>query len=379
MVSPLEVARSPRSPASPAVDPRHSRIPRRAIFAAAKARGRPTPMSRCPSVVCPFAIKDVINVRGEQPAPAPRRILGNPTARPTTRPPSITKLRAAGRDSLWTAATWTSSPWAARRKIPPTAPRSIRGTLDARARRLLRAVAPRPSSRRMKPSPRSAPTPAARSASPRLSAASSGSSPPTAASRASASSPSPRRSIRSARFTQNRARRRRSCSTPSPARTRSIPPASTSPCPTTPPLLGRDLKGIRLGMPREYFIGRHRPAGHRRRSRRDQTLRIARRRDRRSLAAQHRARRRRLLHRRHRRVPPRTSRASTASATATARRAPPTCSTNTAAPASEGFGPEVKAPHHPRHLRPQQRLLRGLLRPRAKGPHPHPPRLHRRV
>ena len=38
---------------------------------------------------------------------------------------------------------------------------------------------------------------------------------------------------------------------------------------------------------------------------------------------------------------------------------------------AEGFGPEVQAPRHGRHLRPLGGLLRRLLQPRPQGPHPH--------
>ena len=40
-----------------------------------------------------------------------------------------------------------------------------------------------------------------------------------------------------------------------------------------------------------------------------------------------------------------------------------------------GLRPRGEAPDHPRHLRPVQRLLRGLLRPGAEGPHADQPRL----
>ncbi len=38
-----------------------------------------------------------------------------------------------------------------------------------------------------------------------------------------------------------------------------------------------------------------------------------------------------------------------------------------------GFGAGGEAPHHPRHLRAEQRLLRRLLPARAEGPHADPP------
>ena len=66
-------------------------------------------------------------------------------------------------------------------------------------------------------------------------------------------------------------------------------------------LLGRDLKGLRLGMPREYFIAGIDPQVDARRARRDRAVRAARRRDRGGFPAAHRVRRRRLLHHRHRR------------------------------------------------------------------------------
>jgi aspartyl-tRNA(Asn)/glutamyl-tRNA(Gln) amidotransferase subunit A len=46
----------------------------------------------------------------------------------------------------------------------------------------------------------------------------------------------------------------RCCSTSSPAATRRIPRASTCRCPITPRCSVRDLRGVKLGMPREYFI-----------------------------------------------------------------------------------------------------------------------------
>ena len=126
------------------------------------------------------------------------------------------------------------------------------------------------------------PTPAARSASPPPSPASAGSSRPTAAARAGASSPSQARSTRRGRWRRTSATAR-SCSRRWPGSTRRIRPRSICRCRSGKPDLSSDLKGKRVGIPKEYRIdgvpGRHRRAvgaGHRmaarrgRRDRRDQ-------------------------------------------------------------------------------------------------------------
>ena len=99
---------------------------------------------------------------------------------------------------------------------------------------------------------RSAPTPAGRSASRHRSAASSGSSRPTAACRATVCWRSPRRSIRSDRSPARSAdaaltlvgdRRRRSAPTPRPSR---------EPVPDFARALTGDIRGLRVGVPRTF-------------------------------------------------------------------------------------------------------------------------------
>ena len=88
----------------------------------------------------------------------------------TRRPPCASCARPARRCSA--RPTWTSSRWAPRTRTPATAPSATRGT--ASACRAARAAARPPPSRRASRPGRSAPTRAARSASPRRSAGSSG-------------------------------------------------------------------------------------------------------------------------------------------------------------------------------------------------------------
>ena len=125
----------------------------------------------------------------------------------------------------------------------------------------LAAGARRPRSRRTTCRSRSAPTRAARSASPRRFAASSGSSRRMAASAASASSRSPRRSTRSGRSPATCRDAATAADAPSPATTRGIPRRRRSPCPTTPrrcPTSDDEAAGAPArdapGLPRQYFV-----------------------------------------------------------------------------------------------------------------------------
>ena len=70
-----------------------------------------------------------------------------------------------------------------------------------------------------------------------------------------------------------------------------------------------------------------------------------------------------------------TSPATTASATACARPAPGDLRRHVRPHARRGLRPGGQAAHHPRDVRALRRLLRRLLRPRAEGAHPDPPRL----
>ena len=133
-----------------------------------------------------------------------------------------------------------------------------------RARRLVRRLRGGGRGRRVHRS-RSAPTPAARSASPRRSAASSASSRPTAASAATAWSPSPARSTRSAR-SRAPSTTPRSCSTSSPATTPRLHLGARSTCPTSRRRSTATCKGLRIGVPKEYLPDEPRPAGRATRS-----------------------------------------------------------------------------------------------------------------
>ena len=75
---------------------------------------------------------------------------------------------------------------------------------------------------------------------------------------------SPRRSTRSGRSRRTCAMRR-SCSASWRATIRTIPPASTQPVPDYAAALERNLRGVRLGLPKEYLIGGHRPGSGSRR------------------------------------------------------------------------------------------------------------------
>ena len=99
--------------------------------------------------------------------------------------------------------------------------------------------------------PPPAPTPAAPSASPRLSAASPASNPPTAGYRAWAWWPSPPAWTRPAPW-RTAPRIAPCCSTPWRATTRWTPPPPSSP-PRTTAQAGQQLEGLRIGLPREYF------------------------------------------------------------------------------------------------------------------------------
>ena len=137
---------------------------------------------------------------------------------------------------------------------------------------------------------RPAPTPAARSASPPASAASPASSRPTGGAAAGASSPSPPRSTRPARW-RARSRTAPSCSARWPGTTRRIPPAPTVAVPDFAAACRRGVKGLRIGVPREYRSD-DMPAGDRGAVAAGPALAARRRRgDRRRLAAAHEIRR----------------------------------------------------------------------------------------
>ena len=138
---------------------------------------------------------------------------------------------------------------------------------------------------------------------------------------------------------QDRPRLRAAAATPSPGATRRIPPASTSRCPITRAQLGRDLRGVKLGMPREYFIEGIDPQVDAAVRAAIRAIRGARRGDRRGLAAPHRARRRRLLHRRHRRGLGESRALRRRPLRPPRRQARPTCSSSTAARARKASAP----------------------------------------
>ena len=125
----------------------------------------------------PVAIKDVLCVEGE-PTTCGSRMLRN--FRPPYDATVIAKLRGRRARSCSARPTWTSLRWARRRRIARTGRPRTRGMSRAcpAARRAARRRPSRPIWLRW----RWAPTPAARSASRRRSAASSGSSRPTAGS-----------------------------------------------------------------------------------------------------------------------------------------------------------------------------------------------------
>ena len=88
----------------------------------------------------------------------------------------------------------------------------------------------------------------------------------------------------------------------SAGRTRAIPPACRSPCRIMPPALNGDIKGLKLGLPKEYMIGGLDPQVKRGRAKpRCRQLEKLGRGNRRDFPAAHRLCRRRLLHHRHRR------------------------------------------------------------------------------
>ncbi|OQB95510.1 MAG: hypothetical protein BWX86_01163 [Verrucomicrobia bacterium ADurb.Bin122] len=126
------------------------------------------------------------------------------------------------------------------------------------------------------------------------------------------------------------------------------------------------------------FRRRSRPRGRRLRAARHRLLPPAGLRNQRGLPAAHEIRRRHLLHHRDRRVflQPRALRRHPLR--------PPQRQghrrhRHLLALARRGLRPRSEAPHHPRHLRALQRLLRRLLPPRPESPRPHPPGLPQRV
>ena len=120
------------------------------------------------------------------------------------------------------------------------------------ARRLVRRLLVRRRRRASASPPRRA-TPAARSASPPPSPALSASSRPTAGARDRAWSPSPRRSIRPDRSRAPCATPR-SCCARWPGPTRRIPPARPTPVPDYEAAVGRSVKGMTIGVPKEYRL-----------------------------------------------------------------------------------------------------------------------------
>ena len=120
-------------------------------------------------------------------------------------------------------------------------------------RRAVRRAARPPQSLRAFASRRPRATPAARSASPPPSPASSASSRPTGDARAGAWSPSPPRSIRPGR-SPARCATRRSCCAQWPAPMRRTSTCSTEPVPDYEATVGRSVKGLTIGVPKEYRL-----------------------------------------------------------------------------------------------------------------------------
>ena len=161
------------------------------------------------------------------------------------------------------------------------------------ARRAVRRRRWRPGSAPARP----APIPAARSASRRRSPASSASSRPTAAARAGASSPLRPRSTRPGRSRAPCATAR-SCCARWRATTRRTRPALESPVPDYEAAVGSSVKGMRIGIPKEYRVDGM-PAGDREAVAAGRAMAQGRRRrDRRRVAAAHQIRAAGLLHRR---------------------------------------------------------------------------------
>ena len=191
---------------------------------------------------------------------------------------------------------------------------------DARAGRLRRRLAPRrcPAGSRRG---RSAPTPAARSSSPLRSAVTSACGRPTAPSRATASSRSRRRSTRSGRSRRTSATARFLYSI---IAGRDENDSTTVDVPAVELPTAEDLKGLRIGVPKEMNeADGHRAGRDRSGARGDRARRVARRGGGGVLAAAFgRVRRRLLLPRRARGGVRRTSHATTAFATGCAATAP---------------------------------------------------------
>ena len=220
---------------------------------AALARGDAGPLAGIP-----LGIKDMFcNRRACGPRPA--RTSSTASCRPMNRPSPPTCGEPAR--SCWASSTSTNSPWARRTRPrvfgPVISPWRRAGfEREARARAARRAVRPR-RSRPICASAPPAPTPAARSASRRPSPASSASSRPMAAARAGASSPSPRRSTRPAR---------------SPARcedaaillramaghdAKDSTVGRSAGAGLSRRRWARSVKGLRIGIPKEYRVDRH--------------------------------------------------------------------------------------------------------------------------
>ena len=132
--------------------------------------------------------------------------------------------------------TWTSSPWAPPPRTRRSGPAATRGTWAGS--RAARPAARPPRWPRTRRRWASAPTPAARSASPPRSAGSSASSPPTAARPGTGWWPSPPRWTRRARW-PGPCSTPRCCTRRSPGTTRATPPRSTRRCRRWSPRPGR--------------------------------------------------------------------------------------------------------------------------------------------
>ena len=244
-----------------------------------------------------------------------------------------------------------------------------RGGARARTRRWCRAARPAARRRRWRricASARPAPTPAARSASRRRSPASSASSRPTAAARAGASSRSRPRSIRPGR-SRARCATPRSCCARWRATIRRTPPRSIIPVPDYEAAVGKSVKGMRIGIPKEYRIDGMPAEIEKLWEQGADVAEGRRRRDRRGVAAAHQIRAAGLLHRgaggglvQSRALRRRALRPA---------RAGPRRHRHVREHARRGLRQGGAPAHHDRHLCALRRLLRRLLPARAEGAH----------